>query len=65
MNVGREAVTTWMSLGAFQNAQGRKELHWIDGARHNDLYDKDQYVTPTIAKITEFYAANLAEPAVA
>jgi fermentation-respiration switch protein FrsA (DUF1100 family) len=70
MNVGREAVTSWMSLAAFQDAQGPKELRWIDGASHNDLYDKDQFVTPIIAKLTEFFmasldAANLAEPAVA
>ena len=32
---------------------------------HNDLYDKEQYVTPTIAKLIEFYSANLAQPAVA
>jgi hypothetical protein len=63
MNVGREAVTSWMSVEAFQKAQGPKELHWIEGASHNDLYDKDQYVTPTIAKLTEFYAVNLPEPA--
>jgi fermentation-respiration switch protein FrsA (DUF1100 family) len=65
MNVGREAVTSWMSVEAFQKAQGLKELRWIDGASHNDLYDKEQYVAPTIAKLTEFYAANLAERAVA
>jgi fermentation-respiration switch protein FrsA (DUF1100 family) len=65
MNVGREAVTAWMSVEAFQNAQCDKELHWIDGASHNDLYDKEQYVAPTIAKLGEFYAANLAECAVA
>jgi uncharacterized protein len=46
------------------------ELHWIDGASHNDLYDKEQYVAPIIVKLTEFFAAsldaaNLAEPAVA
>jgi uncharacterized protein len=64
MNVGRESVTSWMSLEAFQNAQCLKELHWIDGASHNDLYDKEQYLAPTIAKLTEYYAANLAEPAV-
>jgi fermentation-respiration switch protein FrsA (DUF1100 family) len=40
-----------------------KALHWIDGASHNDLYDKEPYVAPTIAKLTEFYAANLAERA--
>jgi fermentation-respiration switch protein FrsA (DUF1100 family) len=65
MNVGREAVTAWMSVEAFQHAQGPKELHWIDGASHIDLYDKDQYVAATIAKLTEFYAANLAQPALA
>jgi uncharacterized protein len=60
MNVGREAVTFWMSVQAFQNAQGPKELHWIDGASHTDLYDKEQYVAPAIVKLTEFYTANLA-----
>jgi fermentation-respiration switch protein FrsA (DUF1100 family) len=65
MNVGREAVTAWMSVAAFQSAQGPKELHWIDGASHTDLYDKEQYVTPAIAKLTEFYSANLTEAAVA
>jgi len=57
--VGREAVTSWMSVEAFQNARGPKELHWIDGASHVDLYDKDQYVTPAVAKLTEFFTANL------
>jgi hypothetical protein len=59
MNVGREAVTAWMSVEAFQDVPGPKELHWIDGASHVDLYDKEQYVAPAIAKLTEFYAANL------
>ena len=54
-----------MSVKAFQNAKGPKELHWIDGASHNDLYDKEQYVAPVTAKLTEFNTANLAEPAVA
>jgi hypothetical protein len=58
--VGREAVTSWMSVGAYQQAQDPKELHWIEGATHVDLYDKDEYVTPAIAKLTDFYKANLA-----
>ena len=65
MNVGREAVTAWMSLEAYHHAQGPKELRWVEGATHSDLYDKEQYVAPTIAKLTDFYAANLAEPAIA
>jgi uncharacterized protein len=56
---GREAVTSWMSVEGFQNARGPKELHWIDGASHVDLYDKDQYVTPAVAKLTEFFTASL------
>jgi fermentation-respiration switch protein FrsA (DUF1100 family) len=63
MIVGREAVTSWMSVEPFHNAQSPKELHWIDGASHVDLYDKEEYVGPAIAKLTEFYTANLAEPA--
>ena len=36
--VGREAVTSWMAVGAYEQAQGPKELHWIPGASHVDLY---------------------------
>ena len=56
---GREAVTSWMSVQAYQSARGPKELHWIDGAVHNDLYDKDEYVTAAVAKLAEFYQAHL------
>ena len=57
---GRQAITSWMSVQAYQSAGGPKELHWIDGASHVDLYDKDEYVTPAVAKLVEFYAAHLA-----
>ncbi|MFF7882727.1 alpha/beta hydrolase [Streptomyces sp. NPDC020794] len=58
--VGREAVTSWMSVGAFQNARAPKELHWIDGAGHVDLYDKEPYVGPAAEKLTDFFRAQLA-----
>jgi uncharacterized protein len=60
MIVGREAVTSWMSVEAFQKALGPKELLWIDGAMHNDLYDKEQYVGPAITKLAGFFTKNLA-----
>jgi uncharacterized protein len=60
MIAGREAVTAWMSIQAFQNAAGPKELHWVDGASHNDLYYKDQYVGPAVTKLTGFFTKNLA-----
>ena len=61
MIVGSEAVTSWMAVEAFQKARGPKELHWIDGAGHVDLYDKEQYVGPAVSKLTEFFGTHLAE----
>ena len=43
-----------------QNATGPRELHWIDGASHNDLYYKEQYVGPAITKLADFFTSNLA-----
>lgn len=60
MIVGREAVTSWMSVEAFQKAHGPKELAWIEGAVHNDLYDKEAYVAPAVEKLTGFFATHLA-----
>ena len=60
MIVGREAVTSYMTTEAFWNAQEPRELFWIDGATHVALYDKDEYVTPAIAKLTEFFRTHLA-----
>jgi uncharacterized protein len=59
MIVGDQAVTSWMSVEAFQEASGPKELHWIEGASHVDLYDKEEYVGPAIDKLTELYSTNL------
>ncbi|MFJ9033913.1 alpha/beta hydrolase [Streptomyces sp. NPDC102274] len=59
--VGREAVTSWMSVEAFQNARGPKELHWVDGASHVDLYDKEPYVGPAVTKLTDFFRTQLAK----
>ncbi|MEV0908160.1 alpha/beta hydrolase [Streptomyces hokutonensis] len=58
--VGRAAVTSWMSVEAFQKASGTKELAWIEGASHVDLYDRDEYVTPAVEKLDDFFASQLA-----
>jgi len=58
--VGRAAVTSWMSVEAFQKASGTKELAWVEGASHVDLYDRDEYVTPAVEKLDDFFAAQLA-----
>jgi fermentation-respiration switch protein FrsA (DUF1100 family) len=59
MVVGTRAVTSWMSVEAFQKAVGPKEAFWVNGASHVDLYDKRQYVDPAIEKLTQFFAAGL------
>jgi uncharacterized protein len=55
MVVGTRAVTSWMTVDAFQRAVGPKEIHWIDGASHVDLYDKKQYVDPAVDKLADFF----------
>lgn len=63
MIAGSAAVTSWMSVEAFQKATGDKELLWIDGASHVDLYDKDEYVTPAVEKLTTFFEGHLSNGA--
>ncbi|CDR17731.1 alpha/beta hydrolase [Streptomyces iranensis] len=57
--VGARAVTSWMSVEAFQRAIGPKEIHWIDGASHVDLYDRKQYVDPAVEKLVGFFGEHL------
>jgi len=63
MIVGTRAVTSWMGVDAFQRAVGPKQLHWIDGASHVDLYDKKQYVDPAVEKLAGFFADHLGSAA--
>lgn len=58
--VGSRAVTSWMAVEVHQRATGPRELHWIEGASHVDLYDRKQYIDPSVDKLTEFYTAHLA-----
>jgi fermentation-respiration switch protein FrsA (DUF1100 family) len=59
MIVGREAATSYMTTEAFWNAQEPKELFWIDGATHVDLYDKEEYLPIVVAKLDDFFGACL------
>ncbi|WP_327146017.1 alpha/beta hydrolase [Nocardia sp. NBC_01327] len=58
--VGTRAITSWMSVEAFQKALGPKEIHWIAGAGHVDLYDREQYLGPAIEKLTAHFTEYLA-----
>ncbi|MER5430218.1 alpha/beta hydrolase [Streptomyces sp. NPDC002588] len=60
MIAGSEAESAYFSREAIAQAAEPKELVVIDGATHIDLYDKDEYVTPAVAKLAEFFGKHLA-----
>ena len=59
MVVGTQAETKWMSQAALELAQDPKELFWIDGATHVDLYDRPEYVGPAVGKVSQFFEDSL------
>ncbi|MEU5045930.1 alpha/beta hydrolase [Streptomyces griseorubiginosus] len=59
MIAGSEAATAYFSREAVERAAGPKELFRVEGASHFDLYDKDEFVTAAVAKLTRFYTSHL------
>jgi fermentation-respiration switch protein FrsA (DUF1100 family) len=57
--LGERAVTAWMGLEAHRRATGPARIHWIEGASHVDLYDKQEYIGPAVDELTAFFTANL------
>ncbi|TDU05943.1 hypothetical protein EDD99_4484 [Streptomyces sp. 846.5] len=60
MIAGTDADTRYFSEEAVARAADPRELFLIEGASHIDLYDRDEYVTPAVAKLVEFYGKSLA-----
>ncbi|MBC3191773.1 alpha/beta hydrolase [Pseudonocardia sp. C8] len=60
MIVGSDADTAYFSREAVEKAAEPKELFEIDGATHVSLYDRDEHVTPAVAKLTDFFGKHLA-----
>lgn len=65
MIAGTEADTAHFSRTAIARAHEPKELCWIDGAGHVDLYDKPEYVSVVADKLSDFFAHSLIPSAVA
>nr|WSX72523.1 alpha/beta hydrolase [Streptomyces sp. NBC_00899]WSX81408.1 alpha/beta hydrolase [Streptomyces sp. NBC_00899] len=57
--LGEHAVTAWMALEAHRRATGPAQIHWIKGASHVDLYDKQEYVGPAVDKLADYFATHL------
>ncbi|MGI5170170.1 alpha/beta hydrolase [Spirillospora sp. CA-253888] len=54
------AAQTDHRMKAVADSPGNAELFLLQGATHVDLYDRDQYVTPAVAKLVEFFSEHLA-----
>ena len=54
MIVGTEADTAHFSREAIDSFAGPKELYWIRGATHIDLYDRDEFVRQATTKLKAF-----------
>jgi fermentation-respiration switch protein FrsA (DUF1100 family) len=59
MIAGTEAATAYLSREAIEKAQQPKELFWIDGATHVDLYDKEEHLSTVVTKLADFFGAHL------
>ncbi|MFG2949875.1 alpha/beta hydrolase [Streptomyces adustus] len=60
MIAGTEADTAYFSRETIEKANEPKELFWIDGATHIDLYDKEEYVPTVVTKLSSFFREHLA-----
>jgi fermentation-respiration switch protein FrsA (DUF1100 family) len=58
---GSRADTLFWSREVYEKAREPKELHVIEGATHIDMYDRPQFVTPAVAKLTDFLGRHLAD----
>lgn len=61
MIAGTDADTRYFTEEAIAQATEPKELFWIDGASHMDLYDQDRCLTPAVAKLSEFFGKHLGQ----
>lgn len=56
---GEKAQTLRFSKEAYEKAKEPKQLVVIPAASHFDMYDKEQFVTTTVARLADFFRKNL------
>lgn len=57
---GSKADTLFWSRQVYEKAREPKELFVVDGATHIDMYDKPQFVTSAVARLTQYFGKYLA-----
>lgn len=58
---GSKADTLFWSEQAYQKCKDPKELYIVNGATHIDMYDRPQFVTPSVAKLAAFFGRHLGQ----
>ncbi|MER8029710.1 alpha/beta hydrolase [Streptomyces bauhiniae] len=58
---GSKSAVADQSRRLLEKAPGPKELFWIDGATHVDLFDRDEYLTPAVGKLADFFHTSLTD----
>ena len=56
---GSKADTLFWSQDVMKKAKEPKELHLIEGASHMDMYDRPQFVTPAVTRLSAFFDSHL------
>lgn len=52
---GSEAGTRWLTEQVYEKANEPKEVLYVEGANHFDMYDKEPYVTEAVEKMETFF----------
>ncbi len=52
---GSKADTLFWSEDAYKKAKEPKELYIVEGATHIDMFNRPQFVTPAVAKLTAYF----------
>jgi hypothetical protein len=60
-----KADTAHFTSDAIAKAREPKELFWIDGATHVDLYDTEEYVPIAVEKMSGFFKQHLGSASLA
>ncbi|MBR2216389.1 MAG: alpha/beta hydrolase [Selenomonadaceae bacterium] len=56
---GTKANTRYFAEETYEKYSGAKELYWVDGATHIELYWKKKYILSAVEKLADFYAKAL------
>lgn len=57
---GSKSASAHFQQETYDAAKEPKDLYWVEGATHNDLYDQNKAVKPAVHKLASFFKPVLA-----